>query len=84
MYEYIAENHKNEVWMKGLAARSFYKSGEYKKALKYSREVNSTRPTVDTLLTEAKLCRTRNNSNTAINLLRQAEEILEGRQLQWT
>ncbi len=83
IYEYIADNHKNEVWMKGLAARSFYKAGEFKRALEYSHQVNEERPTVDTLLTEAKICRARNEFNTAISLLEQAEEILEGRQLQW-
>jgi glycosyltransferase involved in cell wall biosynthesis len=84
MYEYIADNHKNEVWMRGLAARSFYKAGEFEKALKYSRLVNEERPTVDTLLTEAKIRRARNEINAAMNLLEQAEEILVGRQLQWT
>jgi hypothetical protein len=83
IYEYIADNHKNEVWMRGLAARSFYKAGEFERALEYSRLVNEERPTVDTLLTEAKICRARNEFDTAISLLEQAEEILEGRQLQW-
>jgi glycosyltransferase involved in cell wall biosynthesis len=84
MYECIANNHKNEVWMKGLAARSFYKAGEFEQALKYSRQVNEERPTVETLLTEAKVCRARNKFESAICLLEQAEGILEGRQLQWT
>ena len=77
MYKYIADSHKNEVWMKGLAARSFYKAGEFERALQYSRQVNQERPTVDTLLTEGKICRARDDFGRAISLLEQAEEILE-------
>ena len=70
--------------MRGLAARSFYKAGEFERALNYSRQVNEERPTVETLLTEAKVCRTRNEFEKAVYLLETAEGILEGRQLQWT
>ena len=84
MYEYIAQRHKNELWMKAQAARSFYKAGEIKRAMEYCLFVNEKKPTVDTLLTEAQIWRSQGKYCTAINLLERAEEILEGKQLIWT
>jgi len=84
MYEYIAEKHKNELWMKALAARTFYKAGQMQRALEYSRFVNEYKPTVDTLLTEAKIHRKQGQYSPAIKLLSRAEDILEGKQLIWT
>jgi glycosyltransferase involved in cell wall biosynthesis len=77
IYGYIAENHRNEIWVKGLAARSFYKAGDFQRALDYSGQVNRQRPTVDTLLTEAKIWRARNEFGKAAGLLEQAANILE-------
>jgi tetratricopeptide (TPR) repeat protein len=76
MFEYIAEHYQNELWMKTLAAKAFYKVGDHTKAVELSSEINQQRPTVDTLLLEAKVNREKKNFNTAIDLLRKAEQIL--------
>jgi len=79
MFEYIAENYQNKLWMKTRAARAFYRAGDHSKASELSKQVNRQRPTVDTLLLEAKAARERNDLNWAIKLLRSAEQILLGR-----
>lgn len=84
MFEYIAERYKNELWMKSRAAAAFFEAGEFGKAAELSHEANKKRPTVDTLLLEAKLNRQKKDFNPAIELLEEAEGILEGRELVWT
>jgi hypothetical protein len=84
MFGYIAERHHNELWMKSLAAKAFFKAGNHTRAVKLSSEVNQQRPTVNTLLLEAKVNREKKNFNSAIELLRKAEQILEGKELLWT
>ncbi len=78
MFEYIGENYQNKLWMKTRAARAFYRAGDHSKASELSKQVNRQRPTVDTLLLEAKAARERNDLNRAIELLRRAEQILLG------
>ena len=77
MFEYIADHHQNELWMKRRAAKAFFKASEYKRAVELSLEVNQQRPTVDTLLLEAKVKRQQKNFDSAIKLLKTAEQILE-------
>jgi glycosyltransferase involved in cell wall biosynthesis len=77
MYEYIAENHKNKLWMQRLAAKAFFKAANYTRAAKLSHNLNLQRPTVDTLLLEAKIKRENGDFNSAIELLKKAERILE-------
>jgi hypothetical protein len=77
MYEYIAENHKNKLWMQRLAAKAFFKAANYTRAAKLSHNLNLQRPTVDTLLLEAKIKRENEDFNSAIELLKKAERILE-------
>ena len=84
MFEYIMEHYQNELWMKTLAAKASFKAGGHIRAAELSREVNRQRPTVDTLLLEAKVKREKNDFNSAINLLEKAEQILEGKELLWT
>jgi len=76
LFEYIAQRYRNELWMKSLAAKAFYKAGNHTKASKLSSEINQRRPTVDTLLLEAKVNREGKNFNAAIELLKRAEQIL--------
>lgn len=83
IFEFIAANYQNEFWMNTLAAKSFFKAGNYTKASELSRRLNRQRPTVDTLLLEAKIRRRENDSNSAICLLERAEDILEGKTLSW-
>ena len=75
MFEKIAERYKNELWMKSRAAAAFFEAGEFGKAAELCHEVNEKRPTVDTLLLEAKLNRRNKDFNPAIGLLGKAEEI---------
>lgn len=84
MFEYITEHYQNELWMKTLAAKASFKAGGYIRAAELSHEVNLQRPTVDTLLLEAKVKHERKDFNSAIKLLEKAEQILEGKELQWT
>ena len=84
MFEYIADHHQNELWMKTLAAKAFFKAGDHTRAAELSCEVNQQRPTVNTFLFEAKVNREKKNFNSAIELLERAEQILEGKELIWT
>jgi len=84
MFEYITEHHQNELWMKTLAAKASFKAGGHIRAAELSREVNRQRPTVDTLLLEAKVEHEKKDFNSAIKLLEKAEQILEGKELLWT
>lgn len=84
IFEYVAKHHHNQLWMNTLAAMSFFKAGNYIEAAKLSREVNRCRPTVDTLLLEAKVGRKEKRFGEAIALLEGAGQILEGKGLLWT
>jgi glycosyltransferase involved in cell wall biosynthesis len=84
MFEYITEHHENELWMKTLAAKASFKAGGHIRAAELSREINRQRPTVDTLLLEAKVKHKKKDFHSAIKLLEKAEQILEGKELLWT
>ena len=79
LFEHMAERHQNELWMKTLAARAYFEAGNPTQAARLSHEVNMERPTVDTLLLEAKTSRQRCDFKTAIHLLGQAERGLGSR-----
>ncbi len=83
MFEYIAENYQNQLWMKTLATRAFFYAGNFNRAEQLCYEINQQRPIVDTLLLEAKIKRTKKEFEPAIELLEQAEQILEGKELLW-
>ncbi len=70
--------------MKTLAAQALFKTGDHKKADALASQVNGERPTVDTLLLEAKVKRETKQFGGAIELLGKAENILEGKELIWT
>ena len=84
MFEYITEHHQNTLWMKTLAAKASFKAGCHIRANQLSREINQLRPTVDTLLLEAKVKHKEKDFNSAIKLLERAKQILEGKELLWT
>jgi glycosyltransferase involved in cell wall biosynthesis len=84
MFEYITKHYQNELWMKTLAAKASFKAGGHIRAAELSREVNRQRPTVETLLLEAKVKHEKKDFNSAIKLLQKAEQILEGKELLWT
>jgi glycosyltransferase involved in cell wall biosynthesis len=83
MFEYITKHHQNELWMKSLAANASFKAGGHIRAANLSHEINRQRPTVDTLLLEAKVKREQKDFSSAIKLLEKAEQILEGKDLLW-
>lgn len=76
LYQHMGERFGNGVWMKSMAARACFEAGDHAGADRLSREVNCERPTVDTLLLEAKVCRERQDFAAAIHLLTQAEQWL--------
>lgn len=78
IFEHLAAHHHNELWMKSLAAHAHYHAGNYAEADWFSRQVNHVRPTVETLLLEAKVRRRRRDFEGAIRLLQQAERGLLG------
>jgi len=77
IFEYIAENYRNELWMKRLAAKAFFKSGDYTRAAELCHYINQQQPTVDILLLEAKIKREKEDFNSAIEQLKMVEQILE-------
>ena len=78
LFEYMAAHYRNELWMKAMAARAYFEAGRHRNADRLSREVNEQRPTVDTLLLEAKIHRKRQDYSAAIQLLGCAEQWLGG------
>lgn len=82
-YEAIGADGQNALWMQSLAARAWYEAGVYGKAVEHAAEINQNRPTVDTLLLEAKIHRKREDTNAAIAALERAKDILEGSELVW-
>jgi len=84
MYMYLAENYKNQLWMKRLAAKAFFKAGKHNIAASLCSEINHHRPTAGTLLLEAKFRREEKKYNSAIELLHKAEKTIQGKELVWT
>jgi tetratricopeptide (TPR) repeat protein len=84
VFGYIGKHYQNELWMKTLAAKAFFKAGALTKAAELSGEVNQRRAVVDTLLLEGRINQKQKNFESAIKLLERAKKILEGRELLWT
>jgi len=82
--EYLWEHYDNELWMKSRCANALYRTGQYDDAVRMAGELNSRRPTVATLLIEARARCKKEDFGGAIDLLKKAEEILEGSELAWT
>jgi len=78
IYEHIGEHYHNQLWMKSLAAGVLFKAGDFGRAAELASWINQRRPTVDTLLLEAKLKRRQKDFNSALALLKGAEDILAG------
>ena len=78
IYKYIAANYKNQLWMNALAAKALWKAGFHQNAIELASAINNQRPSIDTLLLEAKVKREKKDFSSAIELLEKAEGILEG------
>jgi hypothetical protein len=76
LFEQMGERFANTLWMKAMAARAYFEAGDHERAGQLSHEANQERPTVETLLLEAKVQRHRRDFATAIRLLGQAEQLL--------
>jgi len=83
MLEDIAGRYGNELWIKYRAAEAYFKAGEFDKACELVRRINDKKPTVDSLLLDAKLKRREKDFRRAIVQLEEAERILEGKELVW-
>jgi len=81
IYGYIGEHYDNQFWMKSLAAGALFKARDFARSAELASWLNQQRPTVDTLLLEAKLKRRGRDFNAALALLKRAEDILTGKEL---
>jgi len=84
LFEYIKDNYGNEIWMKRLAADALFKAGNLTRAAELIEQVNRERPSVESLLIEAKIKKQQKDFNSAIELLEKARRILDGTELIWT
>ena len=75
IYGHIGEHYHNQLWMKALAANALFEAGDMDKAAELVSLVNQQRPTVDTLLLEAKLKRRQKDFKSAAALLKKAEDV---------
>jgi glycosyltransferase involved in cell wall biosynthesis len=76
LYESLLDRGHDGLWMKTMAARAYFEAGDCVRAGRLSREVNHERPTVDTLLLEARTCRREQDFHGAVRLLTEAERRL--------
>ncbi|MGC9453815.1 MAG: glycosyltransferase [Phycisphaerae bacterium] len=76
LYEQLMTTAEETNDLKHLAANALYRLGEDDRALELCREVNECRPTVDSLLLEARLHRRGDNDDGALEVLQHAEQIL--------
>lgn len=84
IFEYMCEKYRNELWMKTRWANALYHAGRYDEALSIAEELNLKRPTVSTLLIEARIHRKRDDVSLAIEQFEKAEDILQGSELAWS
>jgi hypothetical protein len=84
IYQYIGGHYGNQLWMDEMAAKALWKAGFREKASRISSQINFCRPSIDTLLLEAKVKKEQGDFYSAIELLEQAQGILEGSRLVWT
>jgi len=78
IYEHMGERYQNQLWMKLQAAGALFKAGDFGRSAELASWINQRRPTVDTLLLEARLKRRQKDFKSALALLKGAEDILAG------
>jgi hypothetical protein len=81
IYRYIGDHYDNQIWMKSQEALALFKAGDFARAAELGSLINQQRPTVDTLLLEARLKRRNRDFKSALVLLKKAEAILEGKEM---
>jgi hypothetical protein len=78
LYESAGRRHGNGLWMSEAAAGALYRHGRRDdQALRACREVNQLRPTVSSLLLEARLLKRNHQVDRACRLLERAGGILD-------
>ncbi|UCG46195.1 MAG: glycosyltransferase [Phycisphaerales bacterium] len=83
LYEYAGDHYQNRIWMKSQAAKALFRAGDHRGAARLFSQLNRQRPTVETLLSEAKLSRRSEDFKSAIELLERADQVLEGKEMPW-
>jgi glycosyltransferase involved in cell wall biosynthesis len=83
MYQYAADNFGNRLWMDTLTAEALRRAGRLAPAVEFASRVNTRRPTIDSLRTEAMARKKANDFQSAISLLEKARDILEGTHPIW-
>lgn len=84
LFEHIAKNYGNELWISILAAQAHLKSGNLQRAKQISSRLNSVFPSVESIITEAQSEKGFKNYDRAVRLFENALEIIEGKHLIWT
>ncbi|MHC4216012.1 MAG: glycosyltransferase, partial [Planctomycetota bacterium] len=54
IFEYLRNNYQNDLWMNTKCANALYYAGKYSRAAEIAARLNRLRPTVATLLVEAR------------------------------
>ena len=83
IFEYIPEHYGNRLVMNALAAQAHFKAENLTRADELINRLNRERPTVDTLLLEAKIRRRQKDFDAALKLLEEARQIIKGKELIW-
>ncbi len=78
LYELLSSMGRDELSMATCAAGALYQGGDDERAIGLTRRINEARPTVETLLLEARLHRRADRIHDAVASLQRARE-----QLQW-
>ena len=83
LYGRIALDYGNELRMHSYQARALHMAGKSESALDIILDINSQRPTANTLILEGKIRKTLNDHENAIKVLNKARSIIEKRELVW-
>ncbi len=78
IFEDISSQYKDCLWADGLYAGVLFKTGEFERCAELVKKINAKKPTVDTLMLEAKIYKESGNYPAAIGLLERARVILKG------
>jgi tetratricopeptide (TPR) repeat protein len=84
LFEHIAKNYGNELWIGILAAQAHLKSGNLQRAKQISGRLNGVFPSVESIITEAQSEKGFKNYDRAVRLFENALEIIEGKHPIWT
>ena len=77
IYDFTRDQYQNDVWMMTRCANELYYMSDYENAARLAAEINAVRPSVSTIVIEARARRQMEDYNSAIKLFKKAEDILE-------